>query len=198
MGNYQISFKLTGNIEGGYANDPNDRGGETYKGIARKIDSKWTGWSVIDSIKKKVGTSASAIDKEAATNELLQASVSTYYKVNYWDVLNLDGINDQRICSKLYDIGVNMGTGRSGLFVQRCLNVMNRNGTTFSDLKLDGQIGAKTVAIINSLPTSDLYMLWKLINALQGEKYIAICEANRSQETFIRSWASRIFETNQQ
>lgn len=198
MGNYQISFKLTGNIEGGYANDPNDRGGETYKGIARKIDSKWTGWSVIDSIKKKVGTPASAIDKEAATNELLQASVSTYYKVNYWDVLNLDGINDQRICSKLYDIGVNMGTGRSGLFVQRCLNVMNRNGTTFSDLKLDGQIGAKTVAIINSLPTSDLYMLWKLINALQGEKYIAICEANRSQETFIRSWASRIFETNQQ
>jgi lysozyme family protein len=30
--------------EGGYVVDPNDPGGETYKGVARKIHSKWDGW----------------------------------------------------------------------------------------------------------------------------------------------------------
>ena len=34
--------------EGGYVFDPDDSGGETYKGVARKFHSKWEGWSKID------------------------------------------------------------------------------------------------------------------------------------------------------
>ncbi|MDD4754837.1 MAG: glycosyl hydrolase 108 family protein [Prolixibacteraceae bacterium] len=34
--------------EGDYVNAPADPGGETYKGIARNIHSKWNGWLCID------------------------------------------------------------------------------------------------------------------------------------------------------
>ena len=30
--------------EGGYVNHASDKGGETDKGIARKVWSQWTGW----------------------------------------------------------------------------------------------------------------------------------------------------------
>lgn len=194
MANFNISYNLTSIVEGGYANDPQDRGGETYKGIARKINPEWKGWAEIDKIKKKVGSSASAIDKSAQSDGYLQSLVLVTYKSSYWDALNLDLLQDQNVANELYDTGVNMGTGRAALFFQRVLNVVNRNGTLFPDLKLDGQVGPKTVGAFNSLTQSDKRMVWRLLNCLQGEKYISICESNPTQEKFMRSWASRVFE----
>ncbi len=34
--------------EGGYVNDPNDSGGETYAGIARHYNPGWEGWDEVD------------------------------------------------------------------------------------------------------------------------------------------------------
>lgn len=190
MANFMIAFDKTSIAEGGYANNPRDTGGETYRGISRNNEPKWKGWPIIDSIKKKVGTRAAAINKEAATNSTLQNHVKSLYKEKYWNGLNLDLIQDQQMANELYDTGVNMGTGRAGLFFQRVLNVCSS-----ASLTLDGKIGPKTIAAFNSLSQSDRYMAWKLFNCLQGEKYISICENNPSQKIFIRSWASRVFET---
>lgn len=189
MADFNTGYKITAKVEGGYANDPRDKGGETYKGIARKIDSSWKGWSYIDAIKNKL--SASTIDEEAAKNATLQQLVLSYYKVNYWDSLYLDNINDQKMANELYDTGVNMGIGTAARFFQRVLKV-----ATKTDLAIDGKIGRNTANLFNQLKDSDKYMVWKLFNCLQGEKYIAICEANPSQEIFLRSWASRVFENN--
>lgn len=194
MADFKISYGITAKVEGGYANDPDDKGGETYKGLTQASEPNWKGWPFIDAIKRKVGTSPAAIDKEAAGDATLQGLVLASYKQNYWDALSLDLLSDQKVANELYDTAVNMGTGRAGLFFQRVLNVVNRNGSMFPDLKLDGQIGAKTIAAFNALNLYDKAMVWRLLNCLQGEKYIAICEANPKQEKFIRSWASRVFE----
>ena len=191
MTDFIIAYKKTSIVEGGYANNPKDSGGETYKGITRKIETKWKGWPLIDAVKRRVGTNASAIDREAVKDANLQGLVLSVYKNNYWDSLNLDLLSDQRMANELYDTGVNMGIGRAGLFFQRVLNV-----STKTQLKLDGAIGPKTIGVFNSLSNSDKYMVWKLFNCLQGEKYISICEYNPSQEIFLRSWASRVFETS--
>ena len=37
MANYDQAFQLILQNEGGYVNDPDDPGSETYKGIARKM-----------------------------------------------------------------------------------------------------------------------------------------------------------------
>ena len=191
MADFNTAYKKTSIAEGGYANNPKDSGGETYKGIARKIEANWKGWPIIDAIKRRVGTNASAIDREAEKDANLQRLVLSFFEENYWDSLNLGLINQQRMVNELFDTGVNMGIGRAGLFFQRVLNV-----STKTQLKLDGAIGPKTIGVFNSLNSSDKYMVWKLFNCLQGEKYISICEYNPSQEMFLRSWASRVFETS--
>lgn len=189
MADFNIAYKRTAVAEGGYANNPRDKGGETYQGIARKIHPAWKGWPMIDAIKDKVGTSAKSINTAAEKNVSLQGLVVSFYKDVYWNELNLDLINDQQMSNELYDTGVNLGTARSGLFFQKVLNVSSK-----TQLVLDGKIGPKTIAVFNSLSQSDKHMVWKLFNCLQGEKYISICEADPSQEIFLRGWASRVFE----
>ena len=53
MALFTPAFTLSKINEGGWVNDPNDIGGETYRGISRKFNPKWNGWSVIDEMKKK-------------------------------------------------------------------------------------------------------------------------------------------------
>jgi lysozyme family protein len=191
MADFKIAYAITAKVEGGYANNPHDAGGETYKGIARKMHPTWKGWAIIDAIKRKVGTSALSIDKAAEQDPVLQGLVLSFYKDNYWNTMSLDSLNDQKMANELYDTGVNMGLSVSGKFFQRVLNISSKTGLT-----VDGKIGPKTVGLFNQLKDSDKYMVWKFFNCLQGEKYISICEARPSQEIFLRSWASRVFENN--
>jgi len=58
MANFINAFQKTIVNEGGYGNDPDDPGGETYKGFARKIHSKWEGWTTIDLQKRQAGSPA--------------------------------------------------------------------------------------------------------------------------------------------
>jgi lysozyme family protein len=48
MADLTTAYESTMKAEGGYVNNPQDPGGETYKGIARKFNSKWDGWIAID------------------------------------------------------------------------------------------------------------------------------------------------------
>lgn len=190
MATFKTAYDVVKANEGGYANNPNDRGGETFKGIARKIFPDWAGWKIIDAIKRVVGTDPDAINRAAANNPGLQPLVLDFFKTNFWDVLQLDQVNHQAIALELFDTGVNMGTSAAATFLQRALNVSNRCGRDYADLPVDGSIGPKTVATLNGhhRPAEVL----KALNCLQGAKYIAICEANPTQEIFYVSWLSRV------
>lgn len=184
MADFKTAYNITMAHEGGYANNPADTGGETWKGIARKKHPDWPGWTLID--KAKHG------DFPANLNSVpnLQYFVEQFYKVKFWDYLKLDQINNQKIANELFDTSVNMGQGIAALFLQRSLNVSNRNGKDYPDLQVDGAIGAITVNAVNNHPRPD--QLFKLINTLQGARYIGICEANPTQEIFLTSWLSRV------
>ena len=80
MANYEQALQWVLSHEGGYVNDPDDPGGETYKGVARKMNSKWDGWLHIDMLKKQSGFPAN-LDKDSD----LQEAVRSFYEVNYWD-----------------------------------------------------------------------------------------------------------------
>lgn len=185
MADFKTAYKITMAHEGDYANNPTDRGGETWKGIARKMHPDWPFWSVIDDYKKKPGFPANMNDAPH-----LQTGVEMFYKVKFWDYLKLDQINNQKIANELFDTAVNMGQGVAALFLQRSLNVSNRNGKDYADIEIDGSVGALTVNAVNDHPRPD--QLLKLLNTLQGAKYIGICEANPSQEIFLNSWLSRV------
>ena len=184
MAQYKVAFDLTSRVEGGYVNDPKDNGGETYRGIARKSNLLWAGWKLIDSFKKQ-----STFPRNLIGNIQLNTLVESFYKENYWNPIQLDGILDQRIANELYDTAVNMGVGTACMFFQKSLNIL-----TNANLSIDGKIGIQTINVYKTLSSSDNNSLLKLLNILQGEKYINICVANPSQKKFIRGWLTRVFE----
>ena len=52
MADFNKAYKATMGHEGGYVDDPADKGGETYKGIARRYNPGWGGWKQIDPLFK--------------------------------------------------------------------------------------------------------------------------------------------------
>ncbi|MBC7912857.1 MAG: hypothetical protein H7Y07_01930, partial [Pyrinomonadaceae bacterium] len=60
MANFDLAYKITMHNEGGYANDPQDNGGETWKGVARNFCPKWAGWVIVDRIKASYPKSLNA------------------------------------------------------------------------------------------------------------------------------------------
>lgn len=132
MAKFDTEFDKLILSEGGYVNDPDDAGGETYLGISRKNNPKWVGWEVIDDIKKKYGTKniTSRLKKDVA----LTNSAKLLYKQNYWDVLELDDIPSQGIAHQLFDTCVNCGKTTAIRIAQQVL-MMTITGKWSDELK---------------------------------------------------------------
>lgn len=190
MADFNLAYKVTMENEGGYANNPQDRGGETYKGISRKHHPEWPGWVLIDRIKDENSNQNFIVNGITATNQILQGHVKVFYLEEFWKPLKLDFISSQEIATEMFDTGVNMGPGVAVSFLQRTLNVLNRNGKDYPDLILDFRMGPQTIKTLENHRNPGLVLL--LLNILQGAKYISIAENDRSQEIFMRSWFSRV------
>jgi lysozyme family protein len=189
MADFYAAYKKTMGFEGGYANDPDDSGGETYRGIARRFNPSWNGWSIVDS-KKSDPNFPKCLD----SIEDLQSKVKLFYKGLYWDVHLLDEYPDQEIAEEMFDTGVNMGVSRAATFLQDALNVLNKNGSIYPDIVVDGKAGAKTLdAVKKSLAydKTNEYIL-KIMNIFQGQHYIDFAKNNSSQEKFMRGWLKRV------
>ena len=132
MANFDIEFDKLILAEGGYVNDPDDAGGETYLGISRKNNFTWKGWKIIDEIKKKYGTKGitSILKKDSNLTE----SAKQLYKEKYWDCLELDDIPSQDIAHQLFDTCVNAGRTTAITIAQQVL-MMTVTGKWSDELK---------------------------------------------------------------
>lgn len=131
MANFDIEFDKLILAEGGYINDPDDAGGETYLGISHKNNPKWIGWEIIDEEKKKgLKNITSRLKKDTA----LTNSAKLLYKQKYWDVLELDDIPSQEIAHQLFDTCVNCGKTTAIRIAQQVL-MMNITGKWSDELK---------------------------------------------------------------
>jgi lysozyme family protein len=189
MAKFELAYDLMMGHEGGYANNPADTGGMTYKGIARNFNPGWGGWAAVDAARKQSGV-ASILDKILGSNAELQADVLKFYKLNYWDVNRLDAVFDQELANKLFDIGVNMGVKKAALMWQEALNLTNQNGRAYADTAIDGIVGSQTITLTNAHFRPKLLLL--LLKGLQSERYINIMRNNPTQEVFAQSWFSRV------
>lgn len=109
MANFEEAYKRTSKFEGGYVNDPQDAGGETYNGISRKANPAWEGWKIVDEQKKKSNFPSNLKSRK---NELDNMERSLY-KSNYWDKVWGDKIKLQEVANDMYDTAVNMGVSMS-------------------------------------------------------------------------------------
>lgn len=185
MADFGEAYDKTMGHEGGYVNDSDDAGGETYKGISRVYNPAWYGWSMIDEWKDESDFPACLNDDSD-----LQAAVEDFYKDKYWDVNRLDDF-PQLTAEEMFDTGVNMGTGRSARFLQSALNYMNRNGILFESLIVDGAIGPASLNALEKC-VEDEDVLLAMLNTLQGQHYMNYMDKNPSQKKYARGWFRRV------
>lgn len=168
-------------IEGGYSNNPNDSGGETKYGITK--------------------ATAIANGYRGSMKRLPKSFAFQIYSKSFWDVQNLSLVEElsPNVTEKIADIGVNLGRKRAAIFLQRCLNVLNYKQKFYRDIKVDGNIGKRTISslekYLNNRGKEGEEVLLGMLSVLQGAKYISLAERREKDEIFIYGWfKNRIIE----
>ncbi|MDR1165759.1 MAG: hypothetical protein LBO66_07785 [Deltaproteobacteria bacterium] len=126
-------------FEGGYVFDPDDAGGETFRGVSRVNNPRWEGWALIDAAKTVVGKKAVSINRHFATDPVIGDMVTKFYFKEHWTPMGWPGITP-RVHAKLFDTGVHIGVTGAKKLLQRAIGVM-----------ADGIIGPKTIAAAQAM-----------------------------------------------
>lgn len=149
--------------EGGYVNDHDDSGGETYKGISRNNWPKWTGWTYVDA--KEFGSPS------------LQKEVEAFYRKNFWDEIKGDDIKSQIIATSIFDFAVNAGVKTSVVLAQYVVRA-----------SADGIIGGQTISLINSFD-EDCFLSNFAIAKIA--RYIHIVKKHPTNKKYFFGWVCR-------
>ena len=194
MADFEIAYAPLKDFEGGYDNDPDDRGGETYAGIARKFFPSWQGWKLIDQI-KKTNKTRSAINQAAKADRLLRDYVRAWYKTTWFDALGL-GELPQPLANEIFEQSVNLGKSGSGKKVQIICNAYNYQPGAkklFADLKVDGAIGPKTLATLKIILANkaNAESLVHALNCMQGAHYLELAAKKFTQRKYTVGWMKR-------
>ena len=135
MANFDEEFNRIIFVEGGYVNDKDDAGGETYLGISRKANPYWKGWEMVDAIKQQ--NPKSVWNRKMKEHTGITRLAKELYKHKYWDIFKLDEIKSQKVARQIFDTAVNCGATTATKIAQQVI------GT-----KIDGKI---TQELINKL-----------------------------------------------
>lgn len=186
---FDQAYENTMGHEGLYVDDPDDRGGETYKGISRKFHPGWVGWKIIDRCKRK----RRKFPENLKTATGLDDAVRGFYKQEYWVKAKCHVIApiSRKIAIELFDSSINCGISRAVMFLQAALNNCSY-GLTKESLLVDGKIGEQTIQNIDILCPKYEKALYKAMNGEQYEHYEGICKKKPSQWKFFRGWMQRV------
>ncbi|MEG9018449.1 glycosyl hydrolase 108 family protein, partial [Acinetobacter baumannii] len=157
--------------EGGYVNNPADRGGATKYGITQAV-ARENGWN-------------------GNMKDLPLEFAKSIYKKQYWLEPRFDQVNalSPSVAEELLDTGVNCGPNFAKPLLQRALNLLNNQGKAgWPDLKVDGVYGSATLGALKTYLSKrgkeGEKVLVRVLNIMQGQRYIEICERNPKQEQF--------------
>lgn len=192
MADFKIAFALTMGHEGEYSFDPDDRGGETYRGISRIHNPGWTGWKIIDDEKIRLGITGyplkgkvDQLNNVLRCNTALDNAARDFYQEEYWKKSKCHLIEEQELCNEIFDNAVNMGVGRAIELIQKACNLLNRNQSDWKDIKVDCGFGTATLeALLKCIKFRGLKFTFNVVNMLQAKHYIEWLEQNPIQEKF--------------
>lgn len=154
--NFDKALAMVLEHEGGYVNHPKDPGGATMKGVTQ---------AVYDAYRKVRGRGQQSV------KHISDAELKAIYKFQYWDKVHGDYL-PAGLDYAVFDFAVNSGVGRASKYLQAVLGVAQ-----------DGQIGAKTLAAIQS-PVAT-------INAL-CDRRMGFLRNLRTFLTFGKGWTRRV------
>ena len=121
---------------------------------------------------------ATADDLRQITDE----KVAEIYRADYW---RFDGVDDQRVATKIFDLVVNVGMHAAVYMVQEALNGLG------ADLDDDGHWGPKTQESVNATRPDTLL---PLLCEEAADYYHAIVAHRPQSEKFLKGWLARAHE----
>ena len=161
-------------VEGGYVNDVNDRGGETKYGIT-VVTARANGY-------------------HGNMKDLPLETARQIYKNRYYLEPKFDRVAtlSPEVAEELVDTGVNCGVSFAQGILQVALNLLNRQGADYADIAEDKSIGPGTLNALASYlvkrgKDGELVLL-RVLNTLQGSRYIELAKSKPSQEAFLFGW----------
>lgn len=165
--------------EGGFVKAVADRGGATR-------------WGITEAVARAEGYGGDM-------RTLPRAVAAAIYRRLYWARPGLDKVAERApaLAAELFDTGVNMGPAVAASFLQRALNALNRGATDYPDVAVDGRLGPQSLDALDRFLArrgqgSDAVLL-KAMEALQGERYLALAESRPANEAFLYGWlANRV------
>jgi len=166
-------------VEGAaYTDRAADAGGPTKYGITQRTLAAWRGHAVTP----------------ADVAALLEGEARRIYfdryvqKPGFGHVLSIS----EQLGEELIDSGVNCGPGRAIEWLQRFLNVANRRGRDYPDIKVDGDLGPATMgalkAYLRTRGAKGVTVLLRGLNALQACHYITLAERRAFDEENLFGW----------
>jgi len=172
MDAFDYAFQQTLGLEGGFSDDPDDKGGRTNYGITEAVFR--------DALNRMVISGVSDI------KDLTTAQAKAIYKTDYWLKIRLNDVRDISIAAEIFDTAVNMGTTMAIKIAQRALNFLGER------LEVDGVPGPKTIDALNRWSAKDARALFVCLNGYQFIRYVEIVTNNASQMKFSRGWTKRV------
>lgn len=164
MADFDAALQKVLGHEGGYVNDPRDRGGKTRYGVT-------------EAVARKHGY-------QGAMSRLPLETAKAIYRKDYWTPFGLDEIPDQRIAYFLFDVAVNHGGGGMARIAQRA--VSHRR-----PVSVDGRWGPATKTAVVELAVGYPENLLGALKVERGRFYLSLVEKNPSQGAFLWGWLKR-------
>lgn len=165
--------------EGGFTANSADKGGPTRFGITQ--------------------ATARAHGYAGDMAALPRDTAAAIYRADYWTRPGLDRIAAlaPQVAAELFDTGVNMGLATAIGFLRRSLNALNRGASDYPDIPSAGAVDPPLLAALRAFlrvrGAGGEAVLVKALDALQGERYLALAETRPANEAFLYGWlANRV------
>lgn len=123
-------------------------------------------------------------DKDIDANDIKKLDIEHAQEIyfnNFWKPF-YDSMSYEKLAIKLFDVGVNAGTGRSNKLLQTSLNNLG------SKILVDGLIGKTTLSEILKYTEQDVL---KSYCKTQADFYNNIVKNDPTQKKFINGWLNR-------
>jgi lysozyme family protein len=137
MANFDQAINIVFRNEGGFNKDLGDGEGMTYRGLTKRSDPSWSGWSYIDNYIATKGR-----PKEEYVFPELEQSVKDFYQGKYWGMAHGNELTNQDMADFVLSFFVS--SGRAGVEINQAINKA---------------LGKKVVPVTNKLSTDSVNYL---------------------------------------
>ena len=172
---FKLAFWYVFKDEGGFVNNPHDKGGPTKYGVTLRTLASWL--------------APKTVTIEDVQNLTIEEAQALYYS-RYWLVSGCDRVEAQAVAVALFDVAVWAGPHTATLYAQMALNVcLEASGVSARRITEDGYVGPSTITALSRV-SPEAFL--KTFHGLLLVRTAGIIKADPTQKVFELGWTHRV------